>query len=134
MISLHRGFTLIELLIAIAILGIIVSIAYPSYQDFVLKTRRTEAQSELIKAQVEQSSYRITEPNYSSDINIIGLPTAHEHYTFSIVSASTHTYLLKAQVKESSVQKHDEVICQSLYINQSGLKTSDGEKQNTACW
>ncbi|WP_417696494.1 type IV pilin protein [Psychromonas sp.] len=129
-----RGFTLIELLIAIVILGVIVSIAYPSYQNFLLKTRRVEAQTELIKAQVEQSSYRITEPNYSTDNNQIGLPTTHDFYTFSIVSASAHTYLLKAQIKDGSTQANDQLICQTLYINQSNVKTSDGEKENTACW
>lgn len=129
-----RGFTLIELLIAIAILGIILSIAYPSYQNFILKTRRTEAQTELIKAQVEQSSYRITQPNYSLDMNEIGLPSDHEHYTFSIVSASIHTYLLKAQIKKTSPQQHDQLLCQTLYVNQSNLKTSDGEVDNTSCW
>lgn len=130
----NRGFTLIELLIAIVILGIIVSIAYPSYQGFILKTRRVDAQTELIKAQVEQSSFRITEPSYSLDNNQIGLPVAHDFYTFSIVSASAHTYLLRAKVKNNSPQVSDLQSCQALYINQNNVKTSDGENENASCW
>ena len=38
-----RAFTLMELMIAVAIIGILAAIAYPSYQDYVRKSNRTEA-------------------------------------------------------------------------------------------
>lgn len=129
------GFTLIELLIVIAILGIVAGIAYPSYQDFIVKSRRNDAQGELIKAQIEQSSYRIINPSYISNISSAGLPSNDSHYTFSIESAGTNTYLMKAQVKSSSdTQNRDEAICQTLYIDQDSNKTSDGNTDNASCW
>lgn len=44
------GFTLIELMIAIAIIGLLASIALPSYQQYVENTRRSEAQAVMAEA------------------------------------------------------------------------------------
>jgi len=40
--KLANGFTLVELLIVIAIVGIVASIGYPSYLDYIKKTRRAD--------------------------------------------------------------------------------------------
>ena len=39
-----RGFTIIEVLIAVAIIAILVAIALPSYQDYVLRGKRLRAE------------------------------------------------------------------------------------------
>ncbi len=44
----EAGFTLIELMIVVAIVGILATIAYPSYQDSVKKSRRADAKSALM--------------------------------------------------------------------------------------
>tara|TARA_R110001583_G_scaffold19603_8_gene76568 strand:- start:21229 stop:21636 length:408 start_codon:yes stop_codon:yes gene_type:complete len=130
----QQGFTLIELLISLFILGILAAIAYPSYQGFVIKTRRVDAQSELIKAQIEQSSYRITHPTYINNTTSAGLPSNNQHYTFSVVSASVNTYIMKAEAKSTSSQSNDQVICKTLFIDQNNTKTSDGNTENNSCW
>ncbi|MEO9524989.1 type IV pilin protein [Marinobacter alexandrii] len=45
----NGGFTLLELVIAVAIIGIIVAIAFPAYQNQVEDTRRRTAQADLLE-------------------------------------------------------------------------------------
>jgi len=45
-----RGFSLVELLITLAILGILVSIALPSYSRYVARARRAQARVQLVQA------------------------------------------------------------------------------------
>ena len=42
-----KGFTLIELMIVVAIVAFLASIALPSYRNFVVRTNRAEAVSDL---------------------------------------------------------------------------------------
>jgi type IV pilus assembly protein PilE len=53
---LRRGFTLIELLIVLTIVGILCSIAYPSYAAHVLRTRRLEGKLALLEVMQAQES------------------------------------------------------------------------------
>ena len=68
--SKAKGFTLIELMIVVAVIAILASIAYPSYQDSVRKTRRADAKEVLLEG--AQWMERFFTENYRYDKNKAG--------------------------------------------------------------
>ena len=53
--KIQNGFTLIELMIVIAILGILVAIALPAYQDYTVRARVSEAVAQTAPAKLAVS-------------------------------------------------------------------------------
>jgi type IV pilus assembly protein PilE len=67
------GFTLTELMITLAIVAILASMAYPSYQEFVLKSRRAEAKAALMDNMqlFERHFSQVNTYNASSTVNTV---------------------------------------------------------------
>jgi general secretion pathway protein G len=54
----QRAFTLIELLIALVIAGALMTIAVPSYQEYIERARRTTASKDIAVVSLKIESYR----------------------------------------------------------------------------
>ncbi|HEJ3591491.1 TPA: type IV pilin protein [Pseudomonas aeruginosa] len=53
----QKGFTLLEMVVVVAVIGILLGIAIPSYQNYVIRSNRTEGQALLSDAAARQERY-----------------------------------------------------------------------------
>jgi type IV pilus assembly protein PilE len=85
----QRGMSLIELMIVVAIIGILVAIAYPSYRVHVIKTRKTDAIALINKVIQAQERYFVNNLTYIIDLTQLGFASANDlpsdggHYLIS---------------------------------------------------
>ncbi|MBS0289907.1 MAG: type IV pilin protein [Proteobacteria bacterium] len=125
-----QGFTLIELMIVLAVIGILTAIAYPTYQNHMIDSRRSDGQAALLNMSSLMESY-FTENNTYVGANptTLGITNASQqgYYTLSVTTATATAFTLSAA--PAGVQTAD-TTCGTLTITNTNIK---GPNPST-CW
>ena len=127
-----RGFTLIELMIVVAIVAILVAIAYPSYRDQVTKTRRAEGKAELASAEarMERCFTRYNAYNNAACTGMFPLSSENGWYQVSTSAISATAFTLSAAPQRG--QASDDTQCGTLTLTSTGIRGQSGS--GTGCW
>lgn len=94
------GFTLIELMIVIVIIGILMIIAVPGYQDYVRRSKMTDATSQLSDLRVRMEQYYQDNRRYSIAADGSGgcgtpMPAAG-YFGFACANADSDSFTITA--------------------------------------
>lgn len=130
----NSGFTVIEIMIVLAIVAILLALAYPSYVDYVRKSQRAEAQQLLMNWSINQEIWRSNNPQYATTVQLPA-PTL-DNYTFTLPTRSATEFVLQAAASgdQTKDKENDGTSCATLNLNSDGLKYSGGDTSKTVCW
>jgi type IV pilus assembly protein PilE len=134
-----RGFSLVELMIVVVIIGVLAGIAYPNYQEYILRSSRVAAQSELTELSGLQEKIYLNSNAFSASVTAayngtsaggLGKTTGNSQdgkYAFTVSpSVSGQTYTLTATPVDASTLAAIGVFT----ISSTGARVCD----NTKTW
>ena len=124
------GFSLIELMVVVAIIGILVGIGIPAYQNHMLKAHRADAQTILLDMAARQERFIAQSNTYTTNISAasglnMGTTTSKEGY-YNLAAAAcgggtiATCYLLTATATGGQANDTD---CATITFSSAGVKS-----------
>ena len=137
---IQSGFTLIELMIVVVVVAVLSSLAYPSYQEYVVKAKRTEGKAALLDATQALERHFTNYNTYPASLSAAGVRTysgdsaAKAAYTIAIAAGASGSLASSFTLTATPANGHTDAKCGNLSINQLGVKGKTGTLTVAQCW
>ncbi|MFO1299227.1 MAG: type IV pilin protein [Burkholderiaceae bacterium] len=134
------GFTLIELMIVLVVVAVLASVAYPSYSEYVVRTKRAEGKAALLDAAQSLERQFTNYNTYPSSLSAAGVRThsgdspGKAAYTLAIAAGTTGTLASSYVLTATPANGHVDPKCGNLSIDQLGRKGETGSLTVAECW
>lgn len=128
------GFTLVELMVVVAIVAILAAIAYPTYQEQMIKTRRAEGRAAIMEVatRLERCFTRFNAYDNAACSATASMLSENGYYQVSAKSISAAAFTLEAKPQLAQV---DDTRCGTLTLTNVGVRGQSGTPPSGyRCW
>lgn len=142
----QQGVTLLELMVVVVIIGIIASIAYPSYTQFIIRAKRTAGSAVLLQVADRQQQFFMDNKQFATalsslgyaadsfmvndDGSTVGATDKNRTYSISLSAVTATSYTVQA-LPQLGQAAHDSD-CGTLTLTHAGAKGQSGSGDK--CW
>ncbi|MGW8248821.1 MAG: type IV pilin protein [Acidiferrobacterales bacterium] len=131
----NSGFTLIELMIVVVIIAILAGIAYPSYKNYTVKSKRSDAYAGLTQAATDQEKFYSQNMRFASSMQALNSLISGSsattrmspdgHYAITTTGGQNYTLTATAQGAQAAADTK----CPTITLNSAGAKGP-----SASCW
>ncbi len=137
------GFSLIEVMIVLVIIGVLLLVATPGYQESMRKSHRADGMRDLMELVSRQERFYAQNSRYTNDIetpeglNLERTISSEGYYTLSVQACSeneeeadySRCYVLRAEPRGEQTKDG----CGTLSVNSKGERDHSGSA-DLKCW
>jgi type IV pilus assembly protein PilE len=125
---IQGGFTLIELMIVVSVIGILLAIGVPAYQNFIKKGHRSAAQGQMLDIANREHQYQLSNRVFTATLSDLGYSVPADvaaRYTCTVAVDNTGVPTFTVSCVPTAAQTGTGF--GTLALTNTGVKTPVGE-------